>query len=358
MGQFSKDWIVRAFCALLLCLSFGAWAQNDKSMTVQEQQVERQRTQPYNNAPFWREVRSGQAGYTTARGPEAGVLIQHEGERWREIRNGPLTQLGGWLLAIAFVAALAFYAYKGTITLHEPETGRRIVRFTAWERLLHWTTAISFVLLALTGLAILFGKHVLIPVIGHNAFSWIAAGAKALHNFIGPLFVVCVLAMFVTFVKDNVWRAYDKEWLKCFGGLFSRSHHEPKSHRFNAGEKLWFWGGVTLLGVVVSVTGLILDFPNFEQSRQTMQWANIIHLVGASLFMAGAIGHIYMGTIGMKGAFKAMANGEEDETWAKEHHYYWYEDVKAGRVLSAGIPPHVTPKAPSGQPGAAPGTQA
>lgn len=354
MGQQSIGWIARIALALLMTVSSGAWAQQE--MSAQEQQVLREATQPGNNAPYWREVRSGEAGVSQVQGRETGVLIQNEGQSWREMRNGPLTQGSGWLLAVVFIAVVVFYAIKGGIPLHEPETGRRILRFTLWERVIHWTTAITFLILAFSGLAMLFGKHILVPLMGHNAFSWIAQGSKTLHNFIGPLFIVCLLAMFFTFVKDNIWRSYDWDWLKRFGGLMSKGHNEPKSHRFNAGEKAWFWGGLSLLGLVVGFSGLVLDFPNFDQTRQTMQWANMVHLIGSTLFMVGAIGHIYMGTVGMKGAFNAMKDGDVDETWAKEHHAYWYEDVKAGRIPSAGVPPTATPQVPASPRGPAPGT--
>ncbi|HEY9397848.1 MAG TPA: formate dehydrogenase subunit gamma [Burkholderiales bacterium] len=353
MGQQSFDWVVRIALALLLTVSGGAWAQQEMSA---QQQAQREITQPGNNAPYWREVRGrdaagGTVGVSTVTGREAGVLIQSEGQTWREVRNGPLTQIGGWLLALAFIGVMVFYAIKGSISLREPETGRRIQRFSLWERVLHWTTAITFLTLAFSGLAMLFGRYILVPIIGHGVFSWIAVASKTLHNFIGPLFIVCTLAMFFTFVKDNIWRSYDGEWLRRFGGLLSKGHDEPKSHRFNAGEKAWFWGGLSLLGLVVGFSGLVLDFPNFDQSRQTMQFANIVHLIGATLFMVGAMGHIYMGTIGMRGAFNAMKTGEVDETWAKEHHYYWYEDVKAGRIPSADSSSNVSSAGRSPAPG-------
>lgn len=344
MRQHSMGWGALLF-ALFWLMAGTAWAQQkgpEGAAWVQgtpeaaQAQAERNVTQPGNNAPFWRDVRGrdtrgGTVGSTQVRGRETGVLIQSEGQTWREWRNGPLTQIGGWLLAIAFLGAIIFYAIKGTIPTGEP-TGRRIPRFSLWERTLHWVTATTFVLLALTGLAMFFGRHVLLPLVGYNAFSWIGQGSKVLHNFLGPLFIVCTLAMFFTFVKDNLWRSYDWDWVRSFGGLFSRTHNEPPSHRFNAGEKAWFWGGLTLLGLIVGISGLVLDFPNFDQSRQTMQWANIVHLIGATLFMAMAIGHIYMGTVGMSGAFRAMVDGDVDETWAREHHYYWYEDIRKGRI--------------------------
>jgi formate dehydrogenase subunit gamma len=343
MRQQSIGWLACLMFTVALMVSGPSGAQ-EQQPTPQQEQAQRQLTQPGNNAPFWREARGrdtvgGTVGNTTVRGRETGVLIQSEGQQWRELRNGPLTQVGGWLLALAFVGVLLFFAVKGTVRLHEPETGRKIVRFSLWERVIHWTTAITFLILAFTGLSTLFGRYLVIPLIGHSAFSWIAAASKLLHNFIGPLFIVCTLAIFFTFVRDNIWRKYDGEWVRRAGGLLSRGHTEPRSGRFNAGEKAWFWGGVSLLGIVVGLSGLVLDFPNFDQSRQVMQTANVVHLIGAVLFMAAAIGHIYMGTLGMAGAYDAMTTGVVDETWAKEHHYYWYEDVRAGRVAQPGEEP-------------------
>ena len=136
--------------------------------------------------------------------------------------------------------------------------------------------------------------------------------------------------LFFTFVKDNLPRVYDFIWVRKFGGLFSDEH--VPSHRFNAGEKVWFWGGLASLGLIVGASGLVLDFPNFGQTRNTMQIANIVHMVGSLMFILGALGHIYMGTVGVAGAYQAMRTGEVDETWAKEHHEYWYDDIKAGKI--------------------------
>ncbi len=194
--------------------------------------------------------------------------------------------------------------------------------------MVHWGAAISFVLLATTGIVILFGKHILLPVLGYTLFAWLAILAKNVHNFVGPVFAFCTILMFVTFVKDNLPKASDFEWVAKAGGLFSGKH--VPSGRFNAGEKGWFWVGVTLLGVVVSVTGFVLNFPNFEQGRALMQQANVIHAVAAVVFMTLALGHIYMGTIGVEGAYDAMRIGYVDEVWAKEHHELWYQEVVAG----------------------------
>jgi formate dehydrogenase subunit gamma len=172
----------------------------------------------------------------------------------------------------------------------------------------------------------LFGRYILIPVIGYSGFSWFAVIAKNVHNLVGPLFIFSVACVFVTFVRDNIWHSIDWQWLRKAPQVLSGTAHVP-SGRFNAAEKGWFWGGVALLGLVVGVSGLILDFPNFDQTRAVMQIANITHGVGALLFICASLGHIYMGTIGTEGAYKAMRTGYVDETWAKEHHELWFNDV-------------------------------
>ena len=297
-----------------------------------KEQARRQVTQPGNNAPFWRDVREGQNPYQTTqvRGVDTNILVQSSGETWREIRNGPISLYGGILLIAVPLLIFAFYRWKGPLKLHERPTGRLIERFSDWDRIVHWTTAISFVILAVSGLIILFGKWVILPVFGYTLFSWLAIVAKNLHNFVGPLFVFCTLVMFVTFVRDNVWRKIDWAWVRKGGGL-ATGEHIP-SGRFNAGEKAWFWFGVTLLGIVVSASGLILDFPNFDQTRSIMQQANVVHAIASVLYMAMSLGHIYLGTIGAEGAYEAMRHGLVDETWAREHHEIWYEQVKAGEA--------------------------
>jgi formate dehydrogenase subunit gamma len=296
-------------------------------------QQQQQQVQPLNNQPVWSEVRSGTPQTTQVRGRETDVLIQAGGQTWRTLRNSIVSVYAGSALVGMVLLIAAFWLWKGTMKLHEPPTGRKIRRFTAWQMTIHWTTAWTFVALAITGLIMTFGKNILLPLIGYTLFSWLTIFGKNLHNFIGPLFLLCIVLLFVTFVRDNVWRRYDWNWVRHFGGLISK--RDVPSGKFNAGEKLWFWGGLLFLGLIVSVTGLILDFPNFDQTRYTMQVTNIVHLCVATLFMLGALGHIYMGTLGMAGAYRAMSDGYVDETWAKEHHLYWYEDMKAAKVPTA-----------------------
>jgi formate dehydrogenase subunit gamma len=298
----------------------------------QPAEANRQATQPLNNAPLWRDVRSGDLNpyqTTQVRGPETNVLIQSEGETWRRIRNGPITVFGGWLIVIAFLAIMLFYWWRGEIMLHEPRTGREIRRFTPWERILHWTTAIAFVILAVSGIFMLFGRYVILPLVGYTIFSTLTILGKNLHNFLGPLFVVCTILMVFTFFRGNVWRSYDWTWMRRIGD-YLKGRHVPAG-KFNAGEKLWFWFGVLLLGLGASVSGLVLDFPNFGQTRETMQIANMLHAVIAVGFIAMSFAHIYIGTIGMEGAYDAMRHGTVDETWAKEHHDLWYREVVGSR---------------------------
>jgi len=300
-----------------------------------------QAKEAHNQAQLWRDARSGQAGITTVRGPESGVLIQSGGETWRELRNGPISLYGGIALCAVVVAIGLFYLRRGMIRLTAPPTGRHIERFSSVERVAHWSMAISFVILAISGLVLLFGKHVLLPVIGYTLFSWLAAIGKNLHNFIGPLFLLSIIVSFLLFVKDNFWKAEDANWIAKAGGLLDGEH--VPSWRFNFGEKFMFWFGVVFLGLAVSISGLIMDFPNFGQTRDTLQTVNIIHAVGALLFVCLMLGHIYIGTIGMEGAYAAMRTGQVDETWAKEHHELWYnqarqqpaEPTKAGQGSTA-----------------------
>ncbi|PIT74219.1 formate dehydrogenase subunit gamma [Limnohabitans sp. G3-2] len=308
--------------------------------------AERGQVQPGNNAPMWRAVGQGVTGYSSlpkSEAPEAGNLIQpfvqypgsrlaSAGEAWRQVRNNIVIPYGAALLLIAVGAMALFYFSKGTMELHGQETGRKIERFTPFERSAHWANAIAFVALAISGIVMAYGKFFLLPIIGSTLFGWLSFALKNIHNFAGPLFAVSLVIVFVTFLKDNLPSKEDLVWLAKGGGLFSGT--EVPSHRFNAGEKVVFWGGVLFLGLIVVGSGLVLDklIPGLIYERGTMQIANLIHGVATLFMMAMFIGHIYMGTIGMRGAYKAMREGYVDETWAKEHHELWYNDVKSGKI--------------------------
>jgi formate dehydrogenase subunit gamma len=229
-------------------------------------------------------------------------------------------------------AIAVFYWRKGTMKLHGAPTGKEIERFTAFERSAHWTNAIAFVVLAVSGVIMAFGKFFLQPIIGDTLFGWITYLLKNAHNFAGPLFAVSLTVVFFTFLKDNWPSKEDWVWIIKAGGMFGGK--EVPSHRFNAGEKVVFWGGVFGLGLVVVASGFVLDMivPGLIYERSTMQIAHMVHAVATLLMMAMFIAHIYMGSIGMEGAYKAMRTGYVDETWAKEHHELWYDDIQAGKI--------------------------
>jgi formate dehydrogenase subunit gamma len=310
-----------------------------------ETNAERSKSQPGNNAPFWRGVKNSgaQPGFTTLPGVEKGVLIQSfveypgstfatAGEAWRQVRNKIIIPYGGALLLIMLLAIAIFYWRRGSLGGHGADTGRKIERFTPFERAAHWTNAITFTVLAVSGLVMAFGKFILLPVIGSSLFGWLTYALKTAHNFAGPVFAVSLVVVFATFVKDNFPQRGDVTWLAKGGGMFGGS--EVPSHRFNAGEKGLFWGGVFTLGLTVVVSGLFLDHlvPGFAFTRGEMQVAHMVHAAAAVLMMTTFLGHIYMGTLGMKGAFSAMRTGYVDEAWAREHHGYWADDIRAGKI--------------------------
>ena len=321
--------------------------------------AERAKVQPGNNAPMWRQVAAGVTGTSSlpkSEAPEAGNLIQpfvqypgsrltNAGEAWRQVRNNWLIPYGGSLLLIVVLAIAIYYFSKGPIKTHGAETGRKIERFTPFERAAHWSNAAAFVILAISGVVMAFGQFFIEPVVRTTLFGWLAYALKNLHNFAGPLFAVSLVVVFITFLRSNWPQKGDLRWLRKGGGLISGT--EPASHRFNAGEKLVFWGGVLFLGAVVVSSGFVLDrlVPGLVYERSTMQVAHMVHALATVLMMALFLGHIYLGTIGMQGAYRGMKTGYVDETWAREHHEYWYEDVKAGTIpaqRSEPVPPSQT----------------
>jgi formate dehydrogenase subunit gamma len=328
--------------ALVAGLAFGlVAAAQSPAVSPQEadqakQQAAQQKVQPLNNQPLWKEIRSGEPQYTSIPGRETNILIQPQGQTWRAARV-PLATMGGFLFAAALLVLAVFYVWRGPITVRGNPTGRRIERFTLVERSVHWAVAITFTTLGVTGLIITFGKAVLLPLIGYTLFSWLAILAKNLHNFVGPVLVLLLPIMIFLFLRENLFRAYDIAWLKKAGGMFSGTH--VPAGKANAGQKILFWVMVVGAGITLAVTGLILDFPNFDQTRNTMQIANVIHLIAGMVAVILLAGHIYLGTIGMKGALDAMRTGYVDETWAREHHEYWYNEVKEHREVGQGAAP-------------------
>jgi formate dehydrogenase subunit gamma len=251
---------------------------------------------------------------------KASVLMQPAGRTW-DYFHEVLLHWGGAIVILGTIALLAVaYLLIGQVRIAEGRSGRKILRFKAFERFSHWLTAVSFVTLGLTGLNITFGKILLLPLIGPAAFSSLSEAAKYVHNFVSFAFVAGLVLIVLIFFKDNLPEKVDLEWLKQGGG-FIKSKHAPAG-RFNPGEKLVYWISLAA-GIAVSVSGFLLLFPFFGTNIAEMQLAQVVHAVVAVLFVALILGHIYIGTIGMEGAFEAMGTGEVDLNWAKEHHDQW-----------------------------------
>jgi formate dehydrogenase subunit gamma len=267
---------------------------------------------------------------------KASVLMQPAGRTW-DYFHEVLLHWGGAIVIVGTIALLALaYLIIGRIRIAAGRSGQKVLRFKAFERFSHWLTAVSFVILGLTGLNITFGKILLLPLVGPETFSDISQIAKYLHNFTSFAFVAGLLLIAVIFFRDNLLARVDVEWVKQGGG-FIKSKHAPAG-RFNLGEKMVYWLSVAA-GVAVSASGFLLLFPFYGTNIADMQLAQVAHAIIAILFIALILAHIYIGTLGMEGAFEAMGTGEVDLNWAREHHDRWL----AGQLEGEGRQPSATP---------------
>ncbi len=275
-------------------------------------------------------------GRITIPDEKLATLQQPQGRGYQDFHEGALPWIGG-ILVLGMIAVLAvFYFIRGRIRMRPDEyTGRKILRYNAFERFTHWMTATSFVVLAITGLNYFFGKRLLMPLLGPDAFAAWSQWAKYAHNFIAWPFMLGVLFMIALWVKDNLPDRYDAAWLKAGGGFFGGG--QPNAARFNAGQKLVFWS-VAVFGIALAVSGLMLLFPFSIANVNGMQWAQYVHSIVGVILIAIIIAHIYIGTLGTEGAFEAMESGEVDLGWARHHHRAWIEEqeVKGKRDPAVG----------------------
>ncbi len=303
---------------------------------------------------LWRAFRYGTADITSStNGPGATVVIQDGGMRWLKVRGGVLPRYGGYLLLAMLAVVLAFYLIRGKIMIEGEKAGHTILRFSLFERIAHWSMALSFIFLALTGLSLLFGRTVLIPLIDKHAYSVVATTGKVIHNYIAWIFIAGLILSFLLWALRNIPNGTDIRWLLKGGGLFSRGVH-PDAGKFNAGEKIIFWI-VMIFGGLISLTGLALLFPyqvtvftpvldllnslGISQllgmgevsgtlaPQEEMQYAQFWHVVLSFILMTVIIAHIYLGSVGMEGALDSMRSGKVDVQWAKEHHNLWYDEI-------------------------------
>ncbi|MCC8952888.1 formate dehydrogenase subunit gamma [Bradyrhizobium sp. Pear77] len=265
----------------------------------------------------------------------SSVLMQPAGREWREFRNVVLRWIGGVAIVGMMAVLVIFYLTRGMVRLESGRSGRTIVRFDTFERFVHWMTATCFIILAISGLNITFGRPVLLPLIGFEAFSEWSQWAKYAHNYLSFPFTIGVVLIFLMWIGGNIPNKVDVAWIRRGGGIVGHDH--PPAYRFNAGQKMIYWI-VVIGGGLVAVTGYQLMFPFYVTGIEGMQLAQIVHSVVAVLFVATMIAHIYIGTIGMEGAFEAMGSGEVDVNWAREHHSLWL-DQQMARTGTGGSQP-------------------
>jgi formate dehydrogenase subunit gamma len=302
-----------------------------------------------SDSDTYRAIRYNKMDATTqSRSPAADVMIQDGGMSWYKLREGPIITYGGGALLGTILLLVVFYFVRGRIMIDGGPAGTTIERFKAIERFGHWLLSGSFVALGITGLLTLMGRSFLIPVIGPEAFSTLAIGSKWIHNNIAWAFMLGLVMTFVMWVAHNIPNKLDWQWLKAGGGIFTKAH--PSAKKFNAGQKVVFWT-VMILGFSVSLSGLSLlfpfeifmfadtfaimnsimgtDFPTVLAPHEEMQYANIWHSIVAFVMMVAIMAHIYIGSVGMEGAFDAMGNGQVDVEWARQHHDLWVAEVEA-----------------------------
>jgi formate dehydrogenase subunit gamma len=315
--------IVGAFLALLfIALAVPAGAQqqppsvNPTASSVKEDQL-------------LREMKIIQ-GLGTIPNTTSYVLEQPAGRDWREFSQVTLRWIGGIAILGMLAILVIFYLWRGMVRIESGRSGRTLVRFNALERFVHWMTAVCFIILAITGLNITFGKPLLLPLMSPEAFTAWSQWGKYAHNYLSFPFTIGVVWIFLMWLGGNIPNRLDVEWIKRGGGLVG--HDQPPAHRFNAGQKLMYWV-VVIAGLAVAISGYLLMFPFYGTTVLGMQWAQIVHGVVAVVFVAVMLAHIYIGTIGMEGAFEAMGTGEVDVNWAKEHHSLWVEqELGKGRA--------------------------
>ena len=300
--------------------------------TAQAQQSDDKEEAVNPRAEYWRAVRGGIEGYSAVSGQETGVLIQNGGQNWRAVRNGPISFYGGSFIIVVLLALLAKHIVKGKDKL-ETRTGRTVTRWSAFERVMHWYVAISFIILSITGLSLIFGRAVLIPLLGKEGFAAWAQLAKPIHDYLSLPFAAGLFLLLLMWIGKNGLKGYDFEWLKSMGGAIGDGH--PPAGFFNAGEKVFYWL-VFLGGIALTVSGFFLLFPNLETVRESMQFWHIIHASTGLFMIAVSLGHMYLGSVGTEGVLEGMVSGEVDEGFAKQHHSLWYEEVKGSSKPAEG----------------------
>jgi formate dehydrogenase subunit gamma len=346
------------FASFVLALLIGAAGPSGAAQAQQQSPPPELRNAPTGGAvpggalgttsdtEFWRAIRKGAPGTVSIPDPRAAQLIQSEGDNWRAIRNGPLSYYGVWVLAGMLILLALFFLLRGRVRIESGWSGITVTRFNSLERFGHWLLAIAFLLHAVTGLNMLYGRYFLKPVIGPDAFALSVNAGKWVHNYGAFPLIVGLVLIFVMWLLHNIPNRHDLVWLVKGGGLFTK-HTHPPARKFNAGQKIIFWSVIigslsltmsgfalmfpfqftffsdTFWALNVFGLGLPTDFTAIQEQQLNQLWHAAVALVMSAIIMA----HIYIGTLGMEGAFDAMGTGEVDLNWAREHHSLWVEEM-------------------------------
>jgi len=292
-------------------------------------------------ADLWRNIRqrdqellgslkSTSPGISQVKSVDSNILINEQGEIWAKFRMEQIIKYGMMLLGSILVIIFLFYLLRGRVNIEGGLSGKMVHRFNSYERVLHWVLALVFLFLAITGLILLFGRSLLIPVMGHELFALFASSSKEGHNLFGPIFLVSIVLMLIRFVKKNIYAKGDLTWLLKGGGMIGKSH--VTGGFFNMGEKSWYWM-VILIGLLVSISGLILVSPNFGQGRIIMELSHVVHAAGALLLITVSLGHMYLGSVGSEGSLEAMKTGYVDISWAEAHHDRWAKECNEKQMI-------------------------
>lgn len=316
--RFQYHWLPTALAFLLvLFFALPGVIQADQSQPVEGI------SNKNPGADLWRQVRQRDSvvtGSSQVKGVDSQVLINARGEQWARFRKDSLISYGLKAVGAVLAVILLFFLIRGRVKIAGGLSGNMVHRFSSYDRVLHWVLALIFLFLAITGLLLLFGRSLLIPLFGHEFFSILASSSKEGHNLFGPIFIVPLVLMFIRFVKQNIYARGDLTWLLKGGGMIGKSH--ASGGFFNMGEKSWYWL-VILVGVTISISGLILVSPIFGQSREVMELSHVVHSIGALILILVSFGHMYLGSIGTEGTSEGMKTGYVDIKWAEAHHDRW-----------------------------------
>ncbi|WP_028772825.1 formate dehydrogenase subunit gamma [Shewanella waksmanii] len=288
-----------------------------------------------SDADLWRAVKGGEKGYSTDKGIDANVLINVAGNQGKDVRNKYLTPVMGLAVLGVFGAFLVFYFVNGPSKLSKGFSGKMVLRWTKADIWLHWVMALSCMGLIFTGLNIMLGKHVLQPYVAEGIWAALIYGSKVVHDWVGPIFIVSWALCVVKWMPLQTFKMYDLKWFLVVGGYINfgpfKGKH-PDSGFANAGEKMWFWT-LTLFGLFISVSGIMLVLPGLDLPREASMAALLIHGISAIILIAFTIVHIWMATVLSEGGMEAMVSGYCDENWAVQHHNLWFDEIRDNGTL-------------------------